>query len=64
MVDTILFGGATIEDFYGITFKTLKDTGSTDYQVHGEDDVELIDILDECNAQDIAQEFLDKKPQL
>lgn len=64
IVDTILFVGATIEDFYGITFKTLKDTGSDDYQVHGEDDVELMDILDECNAQDIAQEFLDKKPQL
>lgn len=64
IVDTILFVGATIEDFYGIAFKTLKDTGSDGYQVHGEDDVELMDILDECNAQDIAQEFLDKKPQL
>lgn len=64
IVDTILFVGATIEDFYGITFRTLKETGSADYQVHSEDDVELMDILDECNAQDIAQEFLDKKPQL
>lgn len=64
MIDNILFNGASITDFHGVVFRTEKDTGSYDYEVHGEDDVELMDILDECNAQDIAQEFLDKKPQL
>lgn len=59
MIDNILFNGASITDFHGIVFRTEKDTGSYDYEVHGEDDVEVIDVLKSVDYVGITQNILE-----
>ena len=59
MIDNILFNGANITDFHGIVFRTEKDTGSYDYEVHGEDDVEVVDVLEAVDYVEITQNILE-----
>lgn len=61
MIDNILFNGASITDFHGVVFRTEKDTGSYDYEVHGEDDVEVMDVLESVNYVEITQNILENK---
>lgn len=59
MIDNILFNGASITDFHGVVFRTEKDTGSYDYEVHGEGDVEVVDVLESVDYVDITQNILE-----
>lgn len=59
MIDNILFNGANITDFHGVVFRTDKETGSYDYEVHGEDDVEVIDVLEAIDYVEITQNILE-----
>ena len=59
MIDNILFSGASITDFHGVVFRTEKDTGSYDYEVHGEDDVEVVDVLEAVDYVEITQNILE-----
>lgn len=59
MIDNIPFNGASITDFHGVVFRTEKDTGSYDYEVHGEDDVEVIDVLEAVDYVEITQNILE-----
>ena len=59
MIDNILFNGASITDFHGVVFRTEKDTGSYDYEVHGEDDVEVVDVLESVDYVEITQNILE-----
>lgn len=59
MIDNILFNGASITDFHGVVFRTEKDTGSYDYEVHGEDDVEVVDVLEAVDYVGITQNILE-----
>lgn len=59
MIDNILFNGASITDFHGVVFRTDKETGSYDYEVHGEDDVEVLDVLEAVDYVGITQNILE-----
>lgn len=59
MIDNILFNGASITDFHGIVFRTEEDTGSYEYEVRGEDDVEVIDVLEAVDYVEITQNILE-----
>lgn len=59
MIDNILFNGASITDFHGVVFRTDKETGSCNYEVHGEDDVEVVDVLESVDYVGITQNILE-----
>lgn len=59
MIDNILFNGANITDFHGVVLRTGEETGSYEYKVHGDGDVEVVDVLEAVDYVDITQNILE-----
>lgn len=49
--------GARFDYFPGVVFRTKKDTGSHKYEVHSEDDAQVLDILGAVDSKSIVDDF-------
>lgn len=58
VLDMLLGDCTMLDSFYGVTYNVVGETGSYAWKPRGEHEVEIIEILEEANADEIVAEFI------